>query len=368
LSADSIPNTPLRVGIIGLGFAGRASLETFAKNPEADVVALADVNSTQLAASGAVHHIANLYDDYRDLLAQEDVEAVVVATPNYLHTPVAIAALRAGKHVLCEKPLARTGVEAEQIVQTAIETARVLQVIFNHRARADVQTLKSYVDAGGLGRVYYAKAFWMRRAGIPGLGSWFTNKEMAGGGPLIDLGVHVLDMALHLLGEPDVATVSAATYSELGPRGRGGGSTYKMYVDSPYEVEDLATAFVRFVDGSTLTLETSWATYRRPNDEFGVALFGTEGGAEITVSNYVRDSTLHIYSDIVGLPTEQTPQLPHGDGYGRPKVVREFVEAVRSGDWSAHVGRDGLYRARIIDACYRSAREGREVPLLAPDV
>jgi predicted dehydrogenase len=366
MSADSVSDTPLRVGIIGLGFAGRASLETFAENSQADVVALADADRTRLAASGAAHHITNLYEDYRDLLSQEDVEAVVVATPNYLHAPVAIAALRADKHVLCEKPLARTGPEAEQIVQTAIETGRVLQVIFNHRARADVQTLKSYVDAGGLGRIYYAKAFWMRRAGIPGLGSWFTSKEMAGGGPLIDIGVHMLDMALYLLGEPDVATVSAAAYSELGPRGRGGGSTYKMYVDSPYEVEDLATAFVRFVDGTTLTLETSWATYRRPSDEFGVALFGTEGGAEITVADYVLDSTLHIYSDIVGLPTEQTPQLPRGDGYGRPRVVREFVEAVRSGDWSAHVGRDGLHRARIIDACYLSAREGREVPFPPP--
>src|SRR5690606_33761786 len=127
-----------------------------------------------------------------------------------------------GRHVLSEKPLARSGDEAKTMVDAAVRAGRVLQTAFNHRRRDDVEVLKHQIDAGQLGKVYYAKAHWLRRNGIPGMGSWFTNREMSGGGPLIDLGVHILDMAMYLLGEPRVLTVSASTFAELGPRGLGG--------------------------------------------------------------------------------------------------------------------------------------------------
>jgi predicted dehydrogenase len=352
---------PLRVGVVGLGYAGRTHLESYLRVPDVRVIALADPDAERLHSLGKLHDIPHLYNDHQAILTRDDLDAISVCTPNHLHAPVAIAALERGLHVLCEKPLARSGPEAETIVQAAIQAERVLKVAFNHRARADVAALKHYIETGGLGRIYCAKAYWLRRSGIPGLGSWFTNKEMAGGGPLIDLGVHVLDMALYLLGEPQALAVSAAIYAELGPRGRGGSRADKMVVGTGYQVEDLATAFIRLADGATLTLETSWATYRKANDEFGVTLYGTEGGAEIRVVNYVREDTLRIYTDVAGLPTELAPQLPPGDGYGHSQVVREFVGTIRSGDWSAHVGRDGLARAWIIDACYASALQGREV-------
>jgi predicted dehydrogenase len=354
---------PLRVGVVGLGYAGRTHLESYLQLPDTHVIALADPDPERLSRLGEIHNIPHLHHDHQELLAREDLDAISVCTPNHLHAPVAIAALERGRHVLCEKPLARSGPEAEAIVQAAIQAGRVLKVAFNHRARADVVALKHYIETGGLGHIYYAKAYWLRRSGIPGLGSWFTNKEMAGGGPLIDLGVHVLDMALYLLDEPQALMVSAAIYAELGPRGRGGSRADKMMVGSDYQVEDLATAFIRLAGGTTLTLETSWATYRRANDEFGVTLYGNEGGAEIRVVNYVQEDTLRIYTDVAGLPTELAPQLPRGDGYGHRQVVHEFVATVRSGDWSAHVGRDGLARARLIDACYASALQGREVLL-----
>jgi predicted dehydrogenase len=329
--------------------------------PDVEVLALADADRAQLEAVGALHSITDLYTDFRGLVQRQDLDAVSISAPNFLHAPIAIAAFEAGKHVLCEKPLARTGREAETIVQAATKAGRVLKVMFNHRTRADIEALKIHIEDGGLGRIYHARAFWLRRSGIPGLGSWFTSKEMAGGGPLIDLGVHVLDMALYLLGESQVARVSAATYSELGPRGRGASRTYKIWGDTPFEVEDLATALLRFADGSSLSLETSWATYRRANDEFGVTLYGTEGGAEIKIVDYVQEDTLRIFMDVAGLPTELRPQLPRADGFGRIKVTRAFVEAVRGGDWAPHKGQDGLYRSRIIDACYLSSKEGREV-------
>ncbi|WP_115849177.1 Gfo/Idh/MocA family protein [Thermasporomyces composti] len=360
-SSDS--SRPLRVGIVGLGFAGNAALQGFLALPDVEVVALAGLEKDRLAELGKQHSIPGLYEHWEDMLEREDLDAVSVATPTQLHAPIAIAALQSGCHVLCEKPLARTGDEAQSIVDAAVNANRVLKVVFNHRQRGDVTLLKRHIDSGALGRIYYAKAHWLRRNGIPGLGSWFTNREMAGGGPLIDLGVHVLDMALHLLGEPRVLSVSASTFAELGPRGLGGASySAKQVVGSAYEVEDLATAFLRLENGSVLTLETSWATYRDPSDHFGVTLFGTDGGAEIAVKNYQNEDTLRIYTDVAGEPAVVRPVVPRSGGHAA--VVRDFVAAIRGGDWSSHVGRDGLARARIIDACYESALKGTEVAVV----
>lgn len=352
--------SPLRVGVIGLGFAGQAALEGFLKIPDVKVVGLAGLEADRLAELGEKHQIPHLHLRWEDLLARDDIDAVSIATPNQLHEPIAVAALESGKHVLCEKPLARSGVEAEKIVQAAIDNNRVLKVIFNHRQRGDVQTLKQHIDTGALGRIYYAKTHWVRRNGIPGLGSWFTSKALAGGGPLIDLGVHMLDMTLFLLGEPTVLTVSANTFAELGPRGKGG-SAYaaKHNVGSAYEVEDLATAYLRLEGGGVLQLEVSWAMYRENGDHFGVELFGTDGGAEIAVPNYATEDTLRIYTDVGGVPAAVKPHVTRGEGHRA--VVRQFVEAIRGGNWSDHVGRDGLVRSKIIDAIYLSALEGREV-------
>ena len=146
---------------------------------------------------------------------------VSIATPTALHAPIAIAALEAGLHVLSEKPMAENSEVGRTMVEAARRNDRVLDVSFNHRRRGDVQALRKIIDAGLLGHIYYAKAGWLRREGIPGLGSWFTRVATSGGGPLMDIGVHMLDMALHLLGEPTVTAATAATYAEFGPRGQG---------------------------------------------------------------------------------------------------------------------------------------------------
>ncbi len=353
---------PLRVGVIGLGFGGETHVKSYMQLPNVEVVALAGLEEERLAALGASYAIPHLYRRYEDILERDDLHAISVCVPNYLHAPIAIAALERGLHVLSEKPLARSGEEAEAMVAVAAKANRVLQVVFNHRMRGDVQTLKQYIDEGKLGHIYYAKATWMRRRGIPGSGTWFVSKEMAGGGPLIDLGVHVLDIALHLLGEPDVVSVSAATYNELGRRGLGVDKRARKYGSgSAYEVEDLATAFLRLENGGTLLLETSWATHSSASDDFGVTLYGTEGGAEIKVSNYNWEDTLRIFIDIADVPAEIKPRLYRGEGH--LAVVRNFVAAIAEGNWSAHAGYEGLQRSRIIDACYTSALQGREVTM-----
>lgn len=364
-SAKHNPATrPLGVGVIGLGHAGEAHLAAYTALPGAKVVALAGLERGRLDALSERYQVVHLYDDYRRLIARDDIEAVSVCVPNHLHAPVAVAALKHGKHVLCEKPLARSGAEAAQMVRVARRQRRVLKVAFNHRSRGDVQTLRRFLKAGELGRIYHVKASWLRRSGIPGMDSWFTNREMAGGGPLIDLGVHVLDLALYLLDEPRVLAVSAATHAELGPYGRGewaGTSTMTAKPGRTYEVEDLATAFLRLEGGATLLLEAAWAAYCGANDDLCLELFGSDGGAEIRVRNYNWEAgeTLRLYSDKAGVPVEMRPQVGRGEGHGL--VVREFVAAVQRGEWQEESGEEGLTRALIIDACYASALKAREV-------
>jgi len=328
------------------------------------MVAIAGLDTDRCRELAAKHNIPNVYSTYEELLANTDVDLVSIAVPNYLHLPVTLAAIKAGKHVLVEKPIARTGAEGEEMVRAAKEAGVILAMAFNRRARADMQVLKRHIDEGGLGKIYYAKAFWMRRSGIPGLGSWFTSKELAGGGPLIDLGVHVLDMALWLMGNPTVRSVSAATDAALGPQGKGqwGGNRFTVHENQPYEVEDLATAFIRLEDGSTLQLEASWAGYSGHTDEFGVYLMGEKGGAELHVKDYASVKTLKIFGETGGARTEIYPDLQSKDVWdGHYQIIKGVVDSILNGTPVTPSGAEGLERARLIDAIYDSARLGEEV-------
>jgi predicted dehydrogenase len=350
----------VRAGVIGLGWAGEQHIAGYAQLPGAELVAIAGLEEERGRELAERYKAPHFFADYEELIARDDIDAVSVAVPNHLHAPIGMAVLRAGKHLLCEKPLALNGDEAKMMVDAAEAAGKVIQVAFNRRRRGDAQVLKRYIDEGGLGRIYYAKAYWMRRSGIPGLGSWFTSKQQAGGGPLIDLGIHVLDLALWMLGEPAVRSVSASTYAEFGPRGRGGSpGSGKTGTSATYEVEDLATSFIRLEGGTTLLLEASWATYSSAGDDFGVILYGTEGGAEIDVKNYGEEGTLRIFNDVGGIPADVAPRVRRGEGH--QGVIREFIETIHSGEEPLRSGLEGLRRARIIDACYASAEQGREV-------
>ena len=279
----------LRVGVIGAGI-GAMHLAAYRQLPRVEIVAIAGLDDDRVRQVAAEYSVPQTYREYEQLLATPGIDAVSVCLPNALHAPVSIAALRAGKHVLVEKPLSRNPIEAHTIIDAAHESGHVLMVSFDKRYRGDVQWIKHYIESGALGQIYYAKAHWMRRAGIPRLGSWFVSKEQAGGGPLIDLGVHVLDIAMYLMGEPRPLAVSANTYAEFGPRGLKGWNLRGQVSNErrPYEVEDLATAFIRLEGGATLLLEASWATHSSAGDDFGVTLYGTEGGVELLVREIGR--------------------------------------------------------------------------------
>lgn len=349
----------LRVGVVGLGWAGETHLQGYLKLPNVRVVAVSDARPDHVEAIREKYDLEAAYTDYSELVTRPDIDIVSVATPNYLHKPVSVAALQHGKHVLCEKPLALDAAEGQAMVDAAVAADRVLEVSFNHRKRGDVEVLKRAIDENDLGRIYYAKALWMRRRGIPGMGGWFTTRKLSGGGPLIDLGVHVLDMALYLLGDPEVLSVTAQTYSEIGVQGIG--SRGDVYDPSRFDVEDLATAFIRLEGGVTLLLETSWASNGENDDDFGVSLYGTKGGGKIDVKLYAAENTLSIYHDIGGAPSVSRPRVYRGEGHAA--VVRDFVNVIRSGDYANHRGVSALRRTRIIEACYMSAQTGHEVIL-----
>jgi predicted dehydrogenase len=358
---------PLRVGVIGLGWAGQQHLAAYDAHRDTEIVALAGLEDAARAKLAKQYGIERAVARWEDLLDVDGLDAVSVAVPTFLHAPIAVAALERGIHVLSEKPIARNAAEAESMVAAARAAGRVLDVAFNHRQRGDIQRLKAAMDAGQLGQPYYAKAWWLRRTGIPTMGSWFTQSELAGGGPLVDIGIHVLDYSLFLLGNPEVVAVSASTYDLLASAGFGSSPTSTKTgatADKTFDVEDLATVFIRLADGGTLLVEASWAAHRRDGDEFGITIYGTEGGGELIVDDYEPSGMLRIFGDRNGTPVAKS--LTAKPGRGHVAVVEQFVDKIRSGDWRAFDGSSAAALARVVDACYRSAAEQREVRLDEP--
>jgi predicted dehydrogenase len=226
---------------------------------------------------------------------------------------------------------------------------------------ADVRYLAEYLAASDIGRIYHARASWRRRSGIPGIGSWFTNRTMAGGGPMIDLGSHVLDIVLHLLAEPRVTTASAVAYGELGRLGRGGSAWANTTGGTQtFEVEDFASALLRLDTGASIQLEASWASYSADDEDISVELLGSTGGVRLFVRGYGTDSTISIYTDLGGVPAITIPRV-HNPGGEHRVVIEEFLSTIRSGQWANSYGEYALHRSRVLDAIYDSARDNKEV-------
>ncbi len=357
----------LRAGVIGLGWAGQQHMAAYAEAADVDLVALAGMETDALQSLGTAYGIAeeHRHKNWHALVDHCQLDLLSIAAPTTLHAPIAVAALDAGLHVLSEKPMAENADTARLMVEAAEHNDRVLDVSFNHRRRGHVQVLKRMIDDGLLGPIYYAKTGWLRREGIPGLGSWFTQRATSGGGPLMDLGVHMLDIALYLLDEPQVRSVTAATYAEFGPRGKGSSPSPFMrktgVQPGAFDVEDLSTAFLRLQGGGTLLLESSWAQWI-PKDHCYVTLYGSDGGASIDWgAPDDPDRSLSVWTEKAGVPATLHPNIPP-DGLHAESVV-DFISKVRSGDYTNHRGKQALARAVVIDACYASAEKGTEVTL-----
>jgi predicted dehydrogenase len=297
--------------------------------------------------------VPEVVTDYRQLLARADIDVVSIALPNHLHASVALDALRAGKHVMLDKPMATHARDAARLVAEARKRNLLLMVGQNVRFGPEVQTARQFVEEGVLGEVYHAKTAWTRRSGIPRIGSWFTQKRFAGGGSTYDIGVHALDRCLYLLGEFEAAAVSGQTYSKLGPLGRGEGTWGKGEIDpaKPFDVDDLSVALIKLRSGRTVLLETSWAAHHAEPDFQGTQLFGTEAGLLLPPLRLFRPGT-HGYN------TELVSPLPARVNTNR---MVHFIDCLLGKAEPFVKPEESLAVQKILDAIYESARTGREV-------
>lgn len=349
-----------RVAIIGAGTVVQLGHIPFLRAiPNASIEALVDVNGERAAQVAAEANIPQVFTDYNEMLAQVQPDVVVVATPNVFHKPMTLAALAAGAHVLCEKPLALTHADAKEMLAAAEAAGKILTVGTHYRWSDPVRAAKAHVDGGFFGEIYAARTVWHRRAGIPGYGSWFTNKDLAGGGALLDIGIHALDRALFLMGYPEPATVTGATFAKFGPRGMGLGGWGVEHAapssNARFDVDDLAWAFVRFKNGAVLQFQVAWATHL--DNQFFTEIYGTEGGARMGDKEGIE-----LFKDLNGQAVTIDPEIPttKDSSYGR--LVQNFIRYL-DGDPTARIitPRESLIAVQIIEGILRSAETGREV-------
>jgi predicted dehydrogenase len=354
-------NSPLRVGVAGLGYAGTTHITAFSKHPATQVMAIAGKEQDRLVSLSDQFDVPKTSTDWEDLVTDPEIDIVSIATPNALHHPIAVAALNAGKHVFCEKPLSITKLQAQEMVAAAKANQRILEVAFNYRRRQDIALVRQMVASDELGAIYHSRVSWKRRAGIPGMGSWFTSASLAGGGALIDLGPHIIDSLLYMLGEPRVIRASAVTHGALGRAGYGGmDRAQQMAGTGKFEVEDLAAALLRLEDGSSIALEITWASHAVDDEDISFELLGVEGGARIFIPRYATEDTVTIFKDQAGEHLSLRPKIT-STSEGHLAVIHEFVDHVSQGDWHRYTGEYALHRTAIIDAIYRSASSGKEV-------
>ncbi len=260
----------LRVGVIGLGM-GRNHIAGFQSHPGVQVVAVADLNEVLFKEIADKYDVAKRYTSPEEMLSSEKLDMVSVATPNKFHKSLVTAAFAAGCHVLCEKPMAMSAAEGREMLAAAQKAGKRLMINFSYRFSEQSPALKAQVDAGVLGEVYFGRTIWHRRRGMPGFGGWFGQKALSGGGPLIDLGVHRLDLALWLMGYPKPVWVLGSTYNPIG-------SALAKKQGKAFDVEDLAVGLIKFDNGATLEVEASWAVNMQESEMMETRLFGTKAG------------------------------------------------------------------------------------------
>ncbi len=341
----------VKVGIIGTGGIARgAHLPAYQKVPNVEIVAVSDVVEEATQSAAAQFNVPHVFTDFQKMLEMDEIDAVSVCTPNFMHAKASIAALEAGKHVLCEKPLALNAKEGQAMVDTAKRTGKKLMCGLNNRLRGDAQALKRFAEAGYLGDVYYARAQALRRRGIPGWGV-FIDKEKQGGGPLIDIGVHILDLALFIIGHPKPVAVSGQTYVKFGHRKDVVG-LMGQWDTKKFTVEDFAVGLVRFENGMTLTLESSFCANIEQREIFNFTLLGDKGGCQL--------DPVKMFSEVNKTLIDMTPvHLPQVRTHERE--IQLFIEAIREDKPVPIPAEEALMVTKILDGIYESSEKGKEV-------
>jgi len=351
----------VKIGIIGAGSNGRGHAQA-AKNAGFEVVAIADVNEASAKDAAKTLGIAHAFGNPADLLALKEVDGVIISVPNKFHKPTAVAAMEAGKDVLVEKPMALNRAECREMIDTAKKHKRILQIGFVNRLTTSSVAAKELIDAGRLGNVYHVKANYYRRRGIPGLGGWFTTKALSGGGPLIDLGVHIIDLVMYMLDFPTPKRVSGKVYASFG-------KDMKKYVfenmwagppryDGVCDVEDSAHALIRLDGGVTFEMNTTWAgNFPEGSMNNLMGFFGDKGG----ITFQLGGKEVKLATEEHGHNVDIVPNL-------RPRVqfedqVRLFASNIETRTEPAASGERGLIVQAIIDAIFESSEKDQEVEI-----
>ena len=350
-----------RVGIIGIGGIFKGShIGEYLDDERLEVVALCDIIEERATEIRDKHFPnAAVYTDFRELLKDESIDSVDICTPNYLHSIIAVAAFEAGKHVFCEKPDAINVEEVLKMNRAAEKAGKTLMIMRNNRFSPASQYAKKYIESGAMGDIYCGRCGWQRRRGIPGKGGWFTTKAQSGGGPLIDLGVHMIDLAIWLMGSPKPVTVTGSTYrkfadsdtsdsvnSDFGDKVSGG----------TFDVEDLAMGTIRFDNGAQLQIEFSWASNIKQENRF-VELRGTKSGLTW------RDGDVEVFTEMHGQGCDIHPSNLQPEKKEHVLNLINFYDVVIDGKEPVFKPQQGIDMIKILCAIYKSAETGREVVL-----
>ena len=349
-----------KIAIVGCGGISNSHIAAYLKNDAVDLYAFCDINPERLKYMGERYGITRLYTDEREMLAAlPELDAVDVCTWNSAHAPCTIMALEAGKHVMCEKPMAMNVEEAEAMKAAAEKAGKLLMIGFVRRFGRDCGIVSDLIRDGKMGEIYYAKTMNIRRNGNPG--GWFGEKARSGGGPLIDLGVHSIDLVRYLLGKPRAVSVYGATYDKLGARNNI--KTPKIYVAASVtdhdicDCEDLASVMIRFEDGTTLFVEMSYSL-NIGTEENSIQLFGTKAGVKMSDS-------VELYTQLDGYLSNVTLEGQTGLDVDEAFFAEtsHFVDCIQNGTPCRNSAEDGIEMMKILTAAYRSAETGHEVLL-----
>lgn len=347
----------LNVGVIGGGSISEFHIKPYVANDKVVLMGLCDSNEQRLAEVGKRYGVKKLYSSYAELLKNEEIDAVSICTWNNTHAEIAIAALEAGKHVLVEKPLSMTVVQALAVEVAVKKSGKILQVGFVRRHGDNTKLLKRFINQDEFGEIYYAKASCLRRLGNPG--GWFSDQSKSGGGPLIDLGVHMIDICWYLMGKPSPVSVSGNTYSKLGNRSHIENLSFYQAADydpAVNNVEDLANALIRFDNGASLYVDVSFTLHAK-KDELFVKLFGEKGGAEIEPELAMVTEKNNTILNI----TPQIDSLSFDFEGAFHNEINHFVDCCLEGIESIAPVADGVQVMKMLNAIYESAKTGKEV-------
>lgn len=347
----------IKIGIIGVGSISDSHIGAYINNPDCELCAFCDTDKKILEEKAEKYNIKEVYTDYNEMLEKADIDAVSVCTWNSEHAPATIAALNAKKHVLCEKPMSVDAESAKKMQEAAEKNGKLLQIGFVRRHGNDVAIIKDFIDTDYFGEIYYGKATYIRRNGNPG--GWFGDKSRSGGGPLIDLGVHVIDLMRYVTGNPKAVSVYGATFTKL--KDRKNLKTPKGYYSASHtendicDVEDMATAMIRFDNGFVLSVEASFSLNTK-NDQGRLELFGTKGGVKL-------EPDAEFYSEHNGYMTNTTLEAKTSLDFGVifQNEINHFIDCIKNGTKCIAPAEDGVEMMKILDAIYESARTGHEV-------